>query len=311
MSTTSSPGPIAIIGAGAVGTTLARAFNARGHRIEAVVSRDTEDARALADRVEAPVAGTTVEVLPATVRLVLICVPDDAIVDVAQDLADCDHPWSETVVGHTSGATRAAVLDPVGQEGAATMSVHPMQTFTPETSPEALKGIVVGVEGEDRAVDVGVALAEALGARPVRLTPDEKARYHCAGVLASNGLVALMGVVEEVMGADDESFPDRGADLIGPLVEQTWSNLKRDRPENVLTGPVMRGDLDTVQAHLEALRDETPHLIPVYTALSTEMVRLAVRGGHLSADRAETLLTALRTAADAVADAENGPVFLR
>ncbi|WP_263785363.1 Rossmann-like and DUF2520 domain-containing protein [Salinibacter grassmerensis] len=292
-------GPIAIVGAGAVGTALARGLSENGRQVEAVVSRNEEDARALANRVGASVAGATGAVLPETVRLVLICVPDDAIEDVAEALGRYDHPWADTVVGHTSGAKRAAVLDPLARQGAATMSFHPMQTFAGETPPEAFEGIVVGLEGQDRALAVGEALADVLGAQPLRLTPDEKARYHCAAALASNGLVALLAVVEEVFGGLEENAASAsGADLVAPLVEHTWSNLKEGRPEEVLTGPVMRGDKGTVQAHLDALESETPHLVPVYAALSREMVRVAVRGGHLSDDQAEALLASLRTVAD-------------
>ncbi|WP_103028953.1 Rossmann-like and DUF2520 domain-containing protein [Salinibacter altiplanensis] len=309
MPTASPTGPIAIVGAGAVGTTLARGLSANGRRIEAVVSRREEAARALADRVGAPVAGTTGETLPDTVRIVLICVPDHAIEDVAEALGRCDHPWAATVVAHTSGARTAAALAPLDQQGTATMSFHPLQSFTEMTPPEALEGIVVGLEGDAPALATGEALARALGAQPLRLTPDEKARYHCAAVLASNGLVALLAVVEEVLGdLKGKEASASGADLMGPLVEHTWSNLKGGRPPEVLTGPVVRGDSGTVQAHLDALEHGAPHLVPVYAALSTEMVRVAVQGEHLSADRAETILSSLRTAMDTNSESSSHPL---
>ena len=312
MSSTAPIGPIAIVGAGALGTALAQGLSANGRQVEAVVSRNEEGARALANRVGAPVAGATGAVLPAPVRVVLICVPDDAIEDVAEALGHCDHPWGDTVVAHTSGAKKAAALDPLAQQGALTMSFHPVQTFTEETSPEAFEGIVVGLEGHDRALATGEALADLRGARPLRLTREEKVRYHCAAALASNGLVALLAVVEEVFGElEGNSASVSGAGLVAPLVEHTWSNLETGRPEEVLTGPVMRGDTGTVQAHLDALESETPPLVPLYAALSTEMVRLAVRGGHLSVDRAETLLAALRTATDADLDSERSSPLSR
>ena len=81
-----------------------------------------------------------------------------------------------------------------------------------------------------------------------------------------------------------------------------WKNLHQGTLEGVLTGPVARGDEDTIRAHLDALTDETPHLVPLYAALSTEMVRVAVRGGHLSPAQADGLLDMLRTAADAATE---------
>jgi predicted short-subunit dehydrogenase-like oxidoreductase (DUF2520 family) len=302
----SNPSPVAIVGAGAVGTALARGLVASGHRIEAVLSRTAASAQALADQVSAPVADSSWAALPTSVRLVWICVPDDAIASVASALAAVDHPWPTTIVAHTSGAKTAAALAPLGEQGAATMSFHPLQTFTDDTAPGAFEDIVVGLEGDDRAVAAGKALARTLGARPVRLTPDEKARYHCAAALASNGLVALLAVVEEVLTASGTEPPSSAAKLVGPLIEQTWANLEQGTPEGALTGPVARGDEDTVRAHLDALADETPHLVPLYGALSTEMVRVAVRGGHLNAEQAETLLRTLREAAESTPD-ESAP----
>lgn len=291
--------PMAIVGAGAVGTTLARGIHLCGYSVEAVLSRSEDDAQALGDCVGAAVARSDWEALPSAVRLVWVCVPDDAIASVAEALSRLNHPWEETLVAHTSGVETAAALVPLADEGAATMSFHPMQTFTPETSPEAFEDIVVGLEGDDRALAVGETLARALGAQPVRLSPEEKVRYHCAAALASNGLVSLMGVVEEVFGASqalEGAFSP--VDLVGPLVEQTWGNLLEGSPEEVLTGPVQRGDEETLRAHLDALVAETPHLVPLYAALSTEMVRLAVRSGDLSSTGAEDLLTVLRGAVE-------------
>jgi len=298
--------PIAIIGAGAVGTVLARALVANGHRVEAVLSRTVASAQALADRVGAPVVESSWEALPPSVRLVWICVPDDAITSVAAALAAIDHPWPDTIVAHTSGAQTAAALAPLGEQGAATVSFHPLQTFTDETVPDAFEDIVVGLEGDDRAVAAGEMVAQSLGARPVRLSSEGKALYHAAAALASNGLVALLAVVEEIFAASAHTTgsSELGLDAVRPLLQQTLENVQRTRPEGALTGPVARGDDETLQAHLEALSAQTPHLVPLYASLSTELVRVAVRGGHLSAEQAETLLHTLQAATDAASDDE-------
>lgn len=289
--------PVAVVGAGAVGTALARRLSARGAPVQAILSRDATAARVLADRVDAPVAADEASALPEDVRLVMLCVPDDALHTAADALATASHPWPSTIVGHTSGARTADALAPLAREGAATLSFHPLQTFAPETPPTAFEDVVIGIEGDADAVSAGVALARGLGARPIRLTARSKALYHCAAALASNGLVALMAVVEEVLAAADIEDEDHSAaDLMGPLVEQTWDNLASGSPEDVLTGPIARGDDTTVDAHLDALQDDAPHLVPLYTALSTEMARTAVRGGQLDADAADTLLLILRKA---------------
>lgn len=293
--------PVGIVGAGAVGSALARRLVDRGERVEVVVSRTQADARALAEKVGASVAGTVGTALPTQVQLVLICVPDEAIAAVAEALAALDHPWTETLVAHTSGALTSEVLAPLARQGAATLSIHPLQTFAPDTPPEAFENIFVGLEGDASAVEKGEGLVRALGARPLRLTAETKAQYHAAAALASNGLVALMGVVQEVLaGADVEGAS--AAEVVAPLVEQTWENLTQKPPEDVLTGPVARGDRETVEAHLDALADTTPHLMPLYAALSTEMTRMAVRNGQLDRGHAEAMLDVLQAALEASTD---------
>lgn len=284
-----------IVGAGAVGTVLARRLVACDATVDAVVSRRASAARRVADRVGARIASDDVGDLPETASVVFVCVPDDAIADVARALAQTSLDWSGTVVAHTSGARPARALSPLDDAGAALLSFHPMQTFTPNTPSDAFEGIVVGVEGDAEAVTFGTSLAQRLGARPVTLTQDGKTLYHCAASLASNGLVALMAVVREVLAAGEVDAPD-ATTLVQPLVEQTWANLTEASPEAVLTGPVARGDQGTVEAHLDALRHAAPHLTPVYAALATEMTRVAIRSGDLPTHRAEAVLEALSKA---------------
>ena len=111
-----------------------------------------------------------------------------------------------------------------------------------------------------------------------------------------------MAVVEELMPKIDGPDAPSAASLMARLVERTWANLKDAPPESVLTGPVARGDLGTVEAHLEALIQEKPHLIPLYAALSTEMTRVAVRGGQLRGEDAEELLRLLQSSLETSED---------
>jgi len=297
-----SPGalPVTIVGAGAVGRALARRLAARGFRIAAVVSRNAADARALADRVaddagSRPTAAASVDALPGATRLVMLCVPDDAVPEVAAALADVDHPWPDTLAAHTSGALTTEALAPLAHRGASTLSFHPVQTFTARTPPSAFDGIVVTVEGDAAAQSVGEAVAARLGAQPVRVSRVEKARYHSAAALASNGLVALMAAVRDVLATADIEG-DTAAAFVRPLVTETWRNLQAQSPEEALTGPVARGDRGTVRAHLAALSATAPHLVGLYVELAGEMLRLAERDGRLSADAAAAMRDTLRAA---------------
>lgn len=308
MSTASNSPPVAIVGAGAMGTALGRGLAACGYEIKAVLSRTQTSARDLSDRVGAPVASSSAEALPEDVRFVFLCVPDDVIEAVADSLATVRHPWKETIVAHTSGARTTDALDPLTQTGAATLSFHPIQSFTEETGAHAWKDVILSLEGDDRAVAAGETLARALGSHPIVASKKEKLQYHCAAVLASNGLVALMGVAEELLAKLSSDTGSSAVHVVGPLVEQTLENVKRHEPHAALTGPVARGDEETITAHLEMLASDAPHLIPFYLTLSTEMVRTAVRGGKLQREQAERLLDLLGAAAEACATDDNPPM---
>lgn len=287
-----SPSRVAVVGAGAVGSAFAQRLGPAGYAVRAIISRHQTSAEDLARQVGAPVAADTPAALPRDVRLVLLCVPDDALSDVAETFAALDHPWSSTCVAHTSGAHSTDVLAPLAAAGALTLSFHPLQSFTDHTPPTAFDGSFVGLEGDATAVAFGAQFARHLGAQHVTIPAEAKARVHLAAALASNGLVALMALVHEVLGSADLD-PAAHTALIEPLVERTWEHITRTSPDAALTGPVARGDRATIATHLDALSTHLPHLKPAYTALTTEMIRAAVRTGKITADDAEDLLDRL------------------
>ena len=300
----SDPTPrVAIIGAGALGTALARRLATCGYPVEAIFSRDARRARALAEAVEAPVVSDDPgRDLPPAVTLVFGCVPDGAIGPLARTLRRARPDWAGTTVAHTSGALTAAALYGLGEQGAALLSFHPLQSFTPATPPGAFEGIYVGLEGDAPAVRLGAHVARAIGAHPLRLTPEAKARYHLAASMASNFFVTLMTLAGEVL-ADAGIDRQRGAAMLRPLVETTWRQMQQGLPEEALTGPIARGDRHTVQLHLDALATHLPHLTPLYAALGAETVRAATRRQRLDPGDARRLLDALHAALDGYDDA--------
>ncbi len=284
---------VAIVGAGAVGHALALRLADRGYPVLAVLSRTRTRAEALAQAVGAPVASDRLSDLPAGARLVLICVGDESIADVAESLTAVRHPWRDTVVAHTSGALGANILEALAGEGADTLSFHPLQALTEQSGSESLDGVYVGLEGSPRAVGAGIELAVGLGLRYLVLTAEAKARYHVAAVVASNFLVALTAMVQEILHSIDVPRDDSYA-MVEPLVRGTLQNLARSTPEEALTGPVVRGDLETLRRHGLALRQHLPQLVPSYAALSIEAVRVAVRSGRLDPRRADEVLALMQ-----------------
>jgi predicted short-subunit dehydrogenase-like oxidoreductase (DUF2520 family) len=181
-------------------------------------------------------------------ELVLLCVPDRAIAEIAQQTAV--GPW----IAHVSGATPLAALDPHRRR----FGLHPLQTFTRDRGAEQLDGAFAAVTAEtDEALETGIWLAQTLGLEPFALADDKRAAYHAGAAIASNYLVTLRraaGSLLEAAGAPPEA--------LDPLMRRTIENGFE------LTGPIARGDWETVDAHLSAIRAERPQLEPMYVALA-------------------------------------------
>jgi predicted short-subunit dehydrogenase-like oxidoreductase (DUF2520 family) len=186
-------------------------------------------------------------------ELVLLCVPDAAIPEVARDLET--GPW----VAHVSGATPLSALDPHRRR----FSMHPLQTFTRVRGPEQLDGAWAAVTGESaEALAAGYLLAETLGLTPFELADDARPLYHAGAAIASNYLVTLHAVAAELFRA--AGAPPEG---LAPLMRRTIDNGFE------LTGPIQRGDWATVEAHRRAIRAAKPELEPLYDLLAEATAR--------------------------------------
>ncbi|MGQ0607290.1 MAG: Rossmann-like and DUF2520 domain-containing protein [Chloroflexota bacterium] len=183
-----------------------------------------------------------------TADLVLLCVPDSVIAEVAAGVPT--GPW----VAHVSGATHLAALERHERR----FSVHPLQTLTTERGPEQLDGAWGAISGEtDDAVDRARWLATTLGLRPFELADADRSLYHAAAVIGGNFLVTLHRVASGLLaqaGAPPEA--------IVPLMTRTIENGFD------LTGPIARGDWSTVEAHIEALMEKAPDVVPLYREMA-------------------------------------------
>jgi predicted short-subunit dehydrogenase-like oxidoreductase (DUF2520 family) len=186
-------------------------------------------------------------------QLVLLCVPDTAIAEVARDIEP--GPW----VAHVSGATSLSALDPHERR----FSVHPLQTFTRRRGAEQLDGAFAAVTGKSEAArERGFWLARTLGLEPFLLGDEARPLYHAGAAIASNYLVTLHRVASELLraaGAPPEALV--------PLMRRTIDNGFE------LTGPIERGDWQTVEAHRRAIREAAPELEPMYDVLADVTAR--------------------------------------
>jgi predicted short-subunit dehydrogenase-like oxidoreductase (DUF2520 family) len=186
---------------------------------------------------------------------VLLCVPDSAIAEVAAKTAP--GPW----VAHVSGATPLAALEPHARR----FSVHPLQTFTLSRGAEQLDGAWAAVSGESAdALAAGFALAETLRLRAFELDDRSRDVYHAGAAIASNYLVTLRlaaGSLLEAAGAPPEA--------LDPLMRRVIENRFE------LTGPIQRGDWETVERHLQAIQEACPELDQLYRVLADATVAVA------------------------------------
>jgi predicted short-subunit dehydrogenase-like oxidoreductase (DUF2520 family) len=190
-------------------------------------------------------------------ELVLLCVPDRAIAEVATETPL--GPW----IAHVSGATPLDALDPHTRR----FVLHPLQSFSKERGPEQLDGVwgAVSAESED-ARAIGRWLAETLGLLPFDLDDDKRAAYHAGAAVASNYLVTLRAAARSLLDAADVP-PDALDPLIRGVMETGFQ----------LTGPIARGDWETVERHLAVIRAERPELEELYVVLAEATARLSGR----------------------------------
>jgi predicted short-subunit dehydrogenase-like oxidoreductase (DUF2520 family) len=213
-----------VIGAGRVGSAIAARLDERG----LAVGRSDPD-------------------------LVLLCVPDSAIAEVADGIEP--GPW----VAHVSGATPLAALEPHTRR----FGMHPLQTFTRARGPEQLDGAYAAVTAETNAArERGFWLAQTLGLEPFGLDDSARPLYHAGAAIASNYLVTLHRVASDLFAA--AGAPPEG---LVPLMRRTIDNSFE------LTGPIERGDWATVEAHRRAIRDVRPELEPLYDVLAEATTR--------------------------------------
>ena len=264
MDETSPPRAFALVGPGRAGTAVSLALAARGWQPVAVAGRtiDAPATRGVATRLGAP----AVEVADAgrEADVVIVATPDAAIAHAAASLAPALRPGA--LVVHLSGASTLHELDPVllGRTDVEVGSLHPLQSLpSADVGRRRLAGSWCAVDGSPRVEKIALTL----GMRPFRLDAGDRVRYHAAACVASNHLVALLGQVERLAAHAGVPF-----EAFLPLIRTSVENVDELGPAAALTGPVARGDHETIARHVDALpHDERDG----YTALVREARRLA------------------------------------
>ncbi len=299
----SALGRVGFIGAGAVGSALARALAAKGADVVLVAALHGTSAAALADAIPGARAVATPAEVVAGADLVVLAVPDDAIATLAASL-----PWrAGQAVLHLSGAKSAAVLAPAAATGARIAALHPLMTFprlpldTPiSTLLARFSGCAWALDCPDPALAANLeALVAALGGQTIRIGEADRVPYHISGVLASNYVAVLLGAAARLWGGFGVA-PDEALRALLPLLRATVENLERVGLPDALTGPLARGDVGTITAHLawmDAHAGDDPRLAALrdaYAALGRLALPIARAKGTLTPENAARLDALLR-----------------
>ncbi|MFL5637822.1 MAG: Rossmann-like and DUF2520 domain-containing protein [Gemmatimonadaceae bacterium] len=261
-----------IIGPGHVGRGLFRAFRASGIDVVGLHGKRPSAVATSSGAIPAEVAHANV---------VMLCVRDsqldDAVGEVQVAAAD-GRLQRGTVVLHTSAIAEPRGLADLGQAGFPGGTFHPLIPFSdPEVSAELLRKGWIGIDGENAAKNASRRLAAHIGARTLEIPPGKKPAYHAAAVISSNFPVVLASVAGRLL--HDIGIPDSSAyQAVESLMSGALANMKQALPDDALTGPVVRGDAETVGKHLRGLQDHKSALA-VYRALSSAAVDIAARRG--------------------------------
>lgn len=246
---------IAIVGAGNLAHALAVALHATGYTIEQIISHNKtaslRRARKLAGRFDA--TASTAARARISADIVWFCVPDGAIRDAAAAIARATD-WTKKVALHSSGVLTSDELSLLRNRGAALASVHPLMTFV-RGSQQSLKGVPFAIEGDARAVQKAKRIVKNLGGDAYFIRPKNKAAYHAWGMFTSPLFVSLLATSEHVA-AQAGLKKSAARKRMLPILRRTLNNYQKLGAARALSGPLARGDADTIGRHLRTLRGD-------------------------------------------------------
>jgi predicted short-subunit dehydrogenase-like oxidoreductase (DUF2520 family) len=280
---------IGIIGAGTVGSALAIRLAEKGYKVVAVSSRTRTSAEKLAQAIEGCQAVANNQMVADIADFVFITTPDAVIPKVASELQ-----WHEgQSVVHCSGADSTETLQPARQMGATTGVFHPLQTLASvKQAIDNIPGSTFAIEAEEPLLSTIKEMAAALNCRWIELKASDKVVYHAAAVIASNYLVTLVKLADDLW----ETFGiprEQATQALLPLLK----GIENVGIPQALTGPIARGDIETVKKHLTALQKEAPDALSTYCELGLQTIPVAQAKGKIDEEKAAELRAVLKAGA--------------
>jgi len=286
---------VAIIGAGRVGSSVGFLLRRAGYKVAAVAARTIGSAEKAAHFIGA--GEPTIDVVNAASKagIIFITTPDGAIKDVCNRIASAGGFSAGSLVVHMFGAQSLDLLDAAKQAGSYRATIHPLQSVpSPVQGVQNLPGSYFRVEADPEALEIARDLVKALGGIELVMPKwssdkESAALYHAGAVTVSNYFVALIDQglkFYEALGADKQE----ALKALLPLIKGTLQNIEALGTTGALTGPIARGDVETVRGHIEAMQKKTPELLRLYTELARHTIAVAHEKGGIDRHKADELL---------------------
>ena len=287
-----------IIGAGKVGSALALALHDKKFPIVSVISKTGKHAIDLAKKVHCRRASTKLLDIDPSTEYILVAVSDTALEEAASDIAKVKRlHFKKLFVVHCSGVYSSDILTPLKKKGALVASMHPIQTFpktqTPERLRVRLRNIFYGIEGSPQAIEKIEIIIKAIEGKSVIIPREMKPLYHVACVFASSYMAVILNTVSEL--TTTLNLKATWMEVFGPLLSATMENVVRDSAAVALTGPVVRGDFQTLDLHLKTLSQYAPQFLPLYTIAGIEAARIVKRHGTINQQEYDELVVRFKT----------------
>ena len=242
-----------IIGAGRLGSAIAQAMTQAGYNFIWVGSKNNDEAGELAEKIGCKNFGTSFASISVKPELIIITVPDSSIAAISSQAVSSGIIGDKTIVLHTSGVHNSDILKDCREAGASVAAFHPCQTVTFSSNPqEVFRNIIFDMEGDNAACQAGEQIAQKLGAEAIRLDPEARLLTHTAMTILSNYTVSLYEAAENLLESSGIG-QENSRKMLNPLLSATVGNIIKLGPHKALTGPVSRGDSETVEKHLKVL----------------------------------------------------------
>lgn len=285
---------VAIIGCGTVGSALGKLLRGVGYRICGVATSNLETAQRAAEVTGAESCSDSPSEIAPTGEIVFITTPDDLIESVCVGISEQGGFQQGAAVIHCSGALSSEILASARGCGAKVATLHPLQSFASiDQAVSLVPGSFCTIEGDEDALSIVRKIVEDLGGMVSEITAEKKTLYHAAAVAASNYLVTLIHFaleLDQAAGLDGET----SLKALLPLIKGTLNNIGEKGIPDALTGPIARGDVATVSAHLKVIEEDAPELLPLYQCLGLYTVDLAKAKTTISEETAQKLIALLQ-----------------